>query len=178
MMPAPSSSSASCVRPLTVAAVPTGMKTGVSITPCGVVKSPAARAGRIGLQNFKRKIHLSSVSGEDERESHAHDNVDQEDAKDDDERLCALQLFGINRGKADGQQQQLPDFKQVDVLAQAPAAICWQSSGNRIGEICGHGIFQVERADGFQERDTVTKRTRANDRRRNKGVTRQWRERS
>jgi len=28
------------VRPLTVAAVPTGMKAGVSIAPCGVVRSP------------------------------------------------------------------------------------------------------------------------------------------
>src|SRR5258708_16273110 len=40
MMPAPSSSSASCVRPFTVAAVPTGMKAGVSIVPCGVAKRP------------------------------------------------------------------------------------------------------------------------------------------
>src|SRR5258708_16410050 len=40
MMPAPSSSSASCVRPFTVAAVPTGMNTGVSIVPCGVANRP------------------------------------------------------------------------------------------------------------------------------------------
>src|SRR5258708_40004041 len=39
-MPAPSSSSASCVRPFTVAAVPTGMNTGVSIVPCGVANRP------------------------------------------------------------------------------------------------------------------------------------------
>src|SRR3984957_18267875 len=40
MMVAPNSSSASCVRALMVAAVPTGMNAGASICPCGVVRSP------------------------------------------------------------------------------------------------------------------------------------------
>src|ERR1700680_4704201 len=40
MISAPSSSSSSCVRALTVACVPTGMNTGVSISPCGVVSRP------------------------------------------------------------------------------------------------------------------------------------------
>jgi uncharacterized spore protein YtfJ len=40
MMEAPSSSNASCVNALTVAAVPTGMNAGVSITPCGVLSLP------------------------------------------------------------------------------------------------------------------------------------------
>jgi len=40
MIEAPSSSSASCVSALTVAAVPTGINAGVSITPCGVLSFP------------------------------------------------------------------------------------------------------------------------------------------
>jgi hypothetical protein len=44
MIEAPSSSSASCVNALTVAAVPTGMNAGVSITPCGVLSLPRRAA--------------------------------------------------------------------------------------------------------------------------------------
>src|SRR5216684_796120 len=40
MISAPSSSSASCVRALTEACVPTGMKNGVSTVPWGVVRRP------------------------------------------------------------------------------------------------------------------------------------------
>src|ERR1700730_2842154 len=40
MISAPSSSSASCVRAFTAAAVPTGIKNGVSTVPCGVVSRP------------------------------------------------------------------------------------------------------------------------------------------
>ena len=40
MMDAPSASSCACVTALTVPCVPTGMKTGVSIVPCGVASTP------------------------------------------------------------------------------------------------------------------------------------------
>jgi hypothetical protein len=40
MIEAPSSSSAPCVIAFTVAAVPTGINAGVSITPCGVHNFP------------------------------------------------------------------------------------------------------------------------------------------
>ena len=44
------------VRPLTVACVPTGMKTGVSTAPCGVVE-PARAGGAVGVQELERDGH-------------------------------------------------------------------------------------------------------------------------
>ena len=48
--------------PFTVPAVPTGMKAGVSMTPCGVVKAAQAGARRIGLQHFEVKTHGWTVT--------------------------------------------------------------------------------------------------------------------
>src|SRR5260370_18552048 len=73
MMPTPSSSSASCVRPFTVAAVPTGMNTGVSIVPCAVANRPrrAAPASVFATSNDKftpsvyqekRKAHPARIT--------------------------------------------------------------------------------------------------------------------
>src|SRR5271169_5940036 len=64
MISAPSSSSACCVSPLTVAAVPTGINAGVSITPCGVVKRPRRAPVGSVARTSKRKLIRGSVSGE------------------------------------------------------------------------------------------------------------------
>src|SRR6266404_3090562 len=56
MISAPSSSRTSWVRPLTVACVPTGMNTGVSITPCGVVKRPQRAPVASVLARSKEKL--------------------------------------------------------------------------------------------------------------------------
>ena len=52
-------SSASCVSAFTVAAVPTGMNTGVSNTPCGVVRRP--RLAPVGslCKSSKEKLTAS-----------------------------------------------------------------------------------------------------------------------
>lgn len=58
MIFAPRSSSASCVMALTVAAVPTGMNAGVSITLCGVVRRPRRPPARSLCKTSKEKCTL------------------------------------------------------------------------------------------------------------------------
>jgi hypothetical protein len=61
MIPAPSSSSAPCVSPLTVAAVPTGMNAGVSNAPCGVVsvprRAPVGSVSETSNENFTPQVY-------------------------------------------------------------------------------------------------------------------------
>ena len=56
---APSALRSSGSRPLTVARVPTGMKVGVSMRPCGVSKTPA----RAGLSGFVRRRKANGIRG-------------------------------------------------------------------------------------------------------------------
>ena len=48
------------MTPLTVACVPTGMKTGVSMTPCAVWMQAGARAG-VGALGVKFETHYFNV---------------------------------------------------------------------------------------------------------------------
>ena len=73
MIEAPNSSSASCVNALTVAAVPTGMNAGVSITPCGVLSLPrradvvasvfSISNEKLTLPVYQEKIHAHPTPG-------------------------------------------------------------------------------------------------------------------
>jgi hypothetical protein len=62
---------------------------------------PPPRTGRIVLQNLERKIHLISVSGEGERDSHAQHQINQKDSKNDVESFAALKFLGVYRRKTD-----------------------------------------------------------------------------
>jgi hypothetical protein len=62
---------------------------------------PAARTGGIVFQNFERKIHPVSVSGEGERYSHAEHHINQEHSENDAEGLAALEFLGVYGCKTD-----------------------------------------------------------------------------
>jgi hypothetical protein len=64
-------------------------------------QATAPRARRVCFQDFKRKTHPLSVSGEDEGPTHATNNVDGPDGKGNREGLRAFQLSRIYRGEAD-----------------------------------------------------------------------------
>jgi hypothetical protein len=59
------------------------------------VQNAAPRARRINALYFKRKIHSLSVSGEDERNSHANRFVDNPNGKHNAECAAQLQLLWI-----------------------------------------------------------------------------------
>src|SRR4029077_948185 len=82
-------------------------------------EKPTPRARWIGVLNFERKAHFASVSGEGESNSHAQDHIDQKNAQNDDEGLARLELPRIHGGKANGEKDEFPDFKEVDVLPES-----------------------------------------------------------
>src|ERR1700758_2601157 len=61
-------------------------------------QAATARAGGVDLQNFERKTHPLSVSGEDEGPTYAQNDVDSPDGECNREGLRALQLPGIHGG--------------------------------------------------------------------------------
>lgn len=67
-------------------------------------QAATARAGGIGPRYFKRKIHLPSVSGEDEGPADAARHIGGPHAEGNGECLGAFQFFGVHRGKPDGQE--------------------------------------------------------------------------
>src|SRR6516162_6740408 len=62
---APNSSSASLRRPFTAVCVPTGMNTGVSMTPCGVVRrlrrAPVASVFRTAKEKFTHRVYQEKI---------------------------------------------------------------------------------------------------------------------
>lgn len=76
-------------------------------------QAAAARASGVGFQDFKRKTHPPSVSGEDEGPTHATKDIHRPDGERYSVGFCAFQLFGIHRGKSNGQQNQSPEHKDV-----------------------------------------------------------------
>ena len=82
-------------------------------------QASAARATGIAAQNFEGKIHRSSVSGEDERETNADDDVSREHAERNRVRFCPLQFPGVGGGKPNRNQQGDPDREDIDVLSES-----------------------------------------------------------
>jgi hypothetical protein len=109
-------------------------------------------AGGFGMLNFEGKTHFASVSGECESDSDTQDHIDEENTENDDEGLAGLELSGIYSGKADGEEHEFPDFKEVDVLAESDEPL-GGIVGKDGGEICSDGIVEVKHADRFEEQD-------------------------
>src|SRR5271163_1593290 len=100
MMPVPSSSRASWVRPLTVACVPTGMNTGVSNAPWGVVKRPrrAPDAQFLDTSNEKSTSTVyQEVSGENKSKPHAEGDPGSPNPEGHHIRCAALEFFWTHR---------------------------------------------------------------------------------
>src|SRR6266849_4945327 len=76
----------------------------------------ATRTRGIIFQNFERKIHPVSVSGEGERQSHAENEIDEEYSENNAEGFGALELFGVYGRKTDWEKNQLPELEQINVF--------------------------------------------------------------
>src|ERR1700722_11021965 len=116
MICAPRSSRSCCVCPFTVAAVPTGMNAGVSITPCGVVSRP--RRAPVGSVASTSNLNLAcsvsiraSVSGESCAQPHLHDQIDKQDAHNGPQRFAERNLFGIGGAEPKSHQDHVPKNK-------------------------------------------------------------------
>ena len=81
------------------------------------VQAAAPCSRRIGIRNFEREIHSFSVSGENPGNAHLARNVDRPNRNGNAQRF-ALQLLGVNRCEANGNQQQHPDTENVDRFCQ------------------------------------------------------------
>src|SRR6266852_5653864 len=79
---------------------------------------PKPPTTRVRYLNVKRKVHALSVSGEDKRPSDSTHHKSCPNRKRDGERLAPLQLFWVGGRESDGQQDQRPDRKNIDGLAQ------------------------------------------------------------
>src|SRR5882762_4241422 len=116
MISAPRSSSASWVRALTEACVPTGMKKGVATVPWGVVRRPRRAPVGSVFNTSKKKIHLQlntakedrqeclsycSVSGEDERHSDAHSFIRRPNDEGYSDGPSRFELLGIEGCESD-----------------------------------------------------------------------------
>lgn len=92
-------------------------------------QAAAARAGRIGLGNFKRKMHLwlktrkqdrqerlsyLSVSGEDERHSDAHSFVRRPNDEGYSDGPSRFELLGIKGCESDTDQTDNPETEKID----------------------------------------------------------------
>src|SRR5271167_2173058 len=111
---APSSSRSCCVCPFTVAAVPTGMKAGVSITPCGVVRRPSRAPDGSVARTSKRNPIEESVSGESGRGAGLQENENEPDGDNPRERFAVRNFLRICGAVARRQQEQRPNGKYVE----------------------------------------------------------------
>src|SRR5712692_9600206 len=100
--------------PFTAAAVPTGMNTGVSITPWGVIKRPRRAPLGSVWRTSKWNPIPRSLSGEDSRETHLQKHEDRPRKGDICERFAYGDLLRIRRGIADREQKQHPECEEVE----------------------------------------------------------------
>src|SRR5260370_39552601 len=116
MMEAPSSSRASCVSPLTVAAVPTGWNAGVSITPCGVLSLP--RRPDVGtvfsISNEKLTPPVYQGADLDRRPRYFCQHPNGPQTQYDPETCARLDFLRVRGRKADRRQHQKPDPEQFE----------------------------------------------------------------
>jgi len=127
----------------------------------------ATRPGGVGFQHFESKTHPLSVSGEDEGPAHAAHHVNGPHSESNRQGLRALQLFGIYRGKSDGQEDQCPEHKNVNGFAKGKQPFCCvvRKDGSEIGS---KRIVQVGCAIGLQVKNEDEER--ATDKAGQKGV--------
>src|SRR5258708_39131821 len=81
-------------------------------------KSSEPRPTRVRFPDLKRKVHASSVSGEDKRPADSTHYKHCPTRKRDGERFAPPQFFWVGGCESDGQQNQRPDGKNIDGLAQ------------------------------------------------------------
>lgn len=98
---------------------PNGQKKGCLHHAVRRSQAAAPRTCRVGFQDFKRKTHPLSVSGEDERPTHATNDPDGPNAEGDCKGFRALQLFGIHGGEPNCQQNERPEGEKVNRLAKS-----------------------------------------------------------
>src|SRR6266849_751145 len=128
----------------------------------------ATRTRGIVLQNFERKIHPVSVSGEGERQSHAENEIYEEYSENNAEGFGALELFGVYGRKTDWEKNQHPELEQINVFAESD-----EPFGGIVGEKRRHvgcdWIVQIEHPD-WLEKQHGNKENCANNGGRDDGV--------
>src|SRR5215469_1496265 len=111
---APRASRSCCVCVLTVAAVPTGMNAGVSMTPCGVVRRPRRAPVGSVARTSKRKPIRGSVSGERGRESHPHHNIEGPNGEDGAECFSKRNFLRVRRAVSEGLKDKHPEGEDIE----------------------------------------------------------------
>src|SRR5271170_2376832 len=138
-----------CVWPFTVAAVPTGMNAGVSITPCGVVSRP--RRAPVGSVASTSNLNppccgsiRTSVSGESSGQPHLDHYVNQPHAHDCSQRLAERNLLGIRSAESDGHKDHVPKREQIKHRQQRQQPF-WRIVGKKRSSVGRHQMLQIHR---------------------------------
>src|SRR5467141_651559 len=139
----------------------------------GRAQASAACTRRIGLRNFKRKIHLRlnarkqerreclshlSVSGEDKRPTHAANHIDSPNAEGNGERLGALQFSRVYSRETNGDENQSPKREKIERLAKRyqPLRRFLRKQSAQIG---GHGVLGGGRISQNKEQNQQEERS-------------------